>query len=96
VLTNTTCTAANLPLLSKFSLSVAQELYAEVAEKTSINLPSVMNHKHTEKIAVKVPTRPRRVDIAATRYNTTIAVTGSIDARTIPRNEATRKITESE
>jgi hypothetical protein len=70
--------------------------YAEVAENTSINLASVMNFRHAGKTAVKVPTRPRRVDIAATRYNTTIAMTGSIEERMVPRKEAMRKMVRSE
>jgi hypothetical protein len=55
-----------------------------------------MNQRHTENTAVKVPTRPRRVDIAATRYNTTIAITGSIEERMMPRKEAMRNIVKSE
>jgi hypothetical protein len=70
--------------------------YAEVAENTSINLASVMNYRHAEKATVKVPTRPKRVDIAATRYNTTIAMTGSIEERMVPRKETMRKMVRSE
>jgi hypothetical protein len=69
--------------------------YAEVAENTSINLASVMNYRHAEKTAVKVP-KPRRADIAATRYNTTIAMTGSIEERMVPRKETMRKMVRSE
>jgi hypothetical protein len=66
--------------------------YADVAENTSINLPSVMNHKHIEKTAVNVPTSPRRVPMAVMKQSTTIAETGSRDATIVPTNAAIRKM----
>lgn len=80
MLINTTCTAAN----------------ADVAENTSINLPSVMNHKHTEKMAVKIDTRPKRTGIVVMKYKTIIAEIGKRDATIVPINAAILYTVESE
>jgi hypothetical protein len=55
-----------------------------------------MSYRHPEKTVVKVPTRPRRVDIAVTRYNATIGMTRGIVERIISRNKAMRKMVRSE
>jgi hypothetical protein len=72
------------------------ETHADVAENTSINLPSVMNHKHTEKMAVKVDTSPKRTGIVVMRYNTIIAEIGNKDATIVPMNAAILQTVESE
>jgi len=67
-----------------------------VAENTSINLPSVINHKHTEKMAVKAETSPKRTGIVVMRYKTTIAEIGNRDATIVPMNAAILYTVESE
>jgi hypothetical protein len=72
------------------------ETHADVAEKTSINLPSVTNHKHTEKMAVKIETSLKRTSIVVTKYKTTIADIGKGDATIVLINAAIRYTVESE
>jgi hypothetical protein len=89
VLINTTCTAANLNERVRSYLCLnSTETHADVAENTSINLPSVINHKQAEKIAVKVDTSPKRTGIVFMTYKTTIAEIGKRDATIVPMNAA--------
>ena len=97
MLIKTTCTAANLNGRVSIYLPLnSAETYADVAENTSINLPSVMNHKHTEKLAVKVDTSAKRTGILVMKYKTTIAEIGKSDATIVPINAAIRYTVESE
>ena len=62
--------------------------YADVAEKTSTRLPSFRTHRHAEKIALRIPAIPRLIPIPSRRYRTTIAMTGMIEASTVPTRSA--------
>lgn len=92
VLMKTTCTAANLGLELVFIFLVQDKqtsTYVEVAPKTSINLPSVMNHKQIANMAVNPDTRPNLIPMAVIKYSTTIAETGKREAMIVPRNSTT-------
>ena len=54
-----------------------------------------MNHKHTEKMAVKVDTSPKRTGIVVIQYKTTIADIGKSDATMVPISAAILNTVES-
>lgn len=55
-----------------------------------------MNHKHTEKMAVKIDTSPKRAGIVVTQYKTTITEIGKREATMVPINAAILYTFESE
>ncbi|KAL1650815.1 hypothetical protein SLS58_000934 [Diplodia intermedia] len=89
---NTTHTAENLDAISQLQLlkPLTRATHVDVAAKTSIILPSVMNQRLVEKAAVKAATRPSRADIPCTEYKTTMASTGSRLATMVPIKAAAR------
>ena len=55
-----------------------------------------MNHKHTEKMAVKIDTSLNRTGIVVMKYKITIAVIGKSDATMVPIKAAILYTVESE
>lgn len=58
-------------------------------------LPSFRNHRQVEKMALKSPTKPKRMPTPFTRFNTTIATTGRTEASTVPMRLAALAMPES-
>lgn len=80
----------------KYCSTISQTNYAEVAEKISMSFPSFRNHRQVEKMALNSPTRPRPIAMPFTRCNTTIAITGRIEASTAPTRLVILMMRESE
>lgn len=70
--------------------------YADVPEKISTSLPSVINQRQAENVAVNSPTSPSRFEIPLTIYRIAMAKTGSKQANTVPKSPANLTILESE
>jgi hypothetical protein len=70
--------------------------YADVPEKISTSLPSVINQRQAENMAVNSPTSPSRFEIPPTIYKIVMAKTGSKHANTVPKSPANLTILESE
>jgi hypothetical protein len=70
--------------------------YADVPEKISTSLPSVINQRQAENVAVNSPTSPSRFEIPLTIYRIAMAETGSKQANTVPKSPANLTILESE
>ena len=70
--------------------------YADVPEKISTSLPSVIKQRQAENAAVNSPTSPSRFEIPLTIYRIAMAKTGSKHANTVPKSPANLTILESE
>jgi len=68
----------------------AWKTYAAVAENISTTRPLVKIPSAAEKAAVKTPTIASRCLILPTKYRTTVARTGKIEAQVVPTSVLSR------